>query len=68
MHFNEVCVNSMSDDIVVSSKLHARTTGAERERCMHLNEVCVVMCHENIWVLGFGLVYFRSTGAKREQF
>ena len=26
------------------------------------------MCHEHVWVLGFGLVRFRSTRAEQERF
>ena len=52
----------MSDDSAVFV-LHSRSTGGERERFTHLNEVCVcLMCHEHVWVLGFGLVCVRSTG------
>ena len=62
-------VNSMSDDIVVFFKLLYRSTRAERERFVHLNSVCVLLCVVNVFGRGFGLVRFRSTGGgDRERF
>ena len=55
----------MSDDIVVFVKLHDRSTGDERERFHITMGYVLCVCHEHVWVLGFGLVHFRSTRTER---
>ena len=41
--------SSMSDDVVVLLKLDYHSTGGERERFTHFNEVCVFRCSMNMF-------------------